>query len=353
VGLPITASVQLAGSVFTGTRSAGAMPITATLSRVMPLTVTVLYSTTDGTALAGQDYIAANGVLTFAPGLTQAAITVTVLPAEYGVPGKVFSVALSGPVSATLGAPNTATVTILNGAAPPSVHLSSSHYSVSESGGSAVITATLSAASALTATVHYSTSDGTALAGSDYLASSGVLTFTPGLTQTLFSVPIISDTLHEADETFGVALAGPAGANLGAPAAATVTIYDDDPAPGVSFSSAAYTVTETDGAAVITVTLSAASGLTATVHVATADGSAAAGSDYSPVSRTLTFAPGQVQQVLTVPITNDTQVEGSETVTLTLSSPVEAVLDAHSTATLVILDDGVDFRLYLPAVFRP
>ena len=232
------------------------------------------------------------------------------------------------------------------------VQFTSSHYSAPHSAGTVPITVTLSGPLLVTATVQYSTTNGTALAGLDYVAADGTLTFTPGLTQTAFAVALLPVTPGGPDRDFSMTLISPTVAALGAPATATVTLHNDAPLPAVRFSGAVYTVGESSGSATITVTLSAASGLTATVHYATSNGTATAGSDYTPVSGTLTFAPGQVQQVFTVPITNDVQAEPSETVLLMLSSPSQAVLGSPSAASLTILDDDLEFRLYLSLVRR-
>ncbi|HEX4608391.1 MAG TPA: Calx-beta domain-containing protein [Urbifossiella sp.] len=183
------------------------------------------------------------------------------------------------------------------------------------------MTVTLSQASAQTVTVHYQTADGTATAWSDYTPASGTLTFAPGQTAASFSVPIIDDGLIESDETVGLSLSMPSGAVLGAPAAATLTIHDNDALPpSVAFASTAYSVPEPAGSAVVTVTLSAAATQTVTVAYWTFPGTATAGADYTPVSGTLTFAPGQTAAVFTVPIIDDTLVEGDETVQLVLVS---------------------------------
>ncbi len=92
----------------------------------------------------------------------------------------------------------------------------------------ATITAILSAPSAFTITVDYGTSDGTALAGSDYVTTTGTLTFTPGLTLTTFSIPITSDALAEPDETVNLTLSGPSLASLGVPNVAVLTIADGE-----------------------------------------------------------------------------------------------------------------------------
>ncbi len=126
--------------------------------------------------------------------------------------------------------------------APPAVQFSSGAYSVVEGAGPALITATLSAASPLTATVDYSTMDGTALAGSDYITTSGTLTFTPGVTSQTFSVPILDDEIDEPAETVSLALSGPFQLLFGAPVTAVLTIFDDNDAPVTA--NDAFTVTE-------------------------------------------------------------------------------------------------------------
>jgi hypothetical protein len=81
-------------------------------------------------------------------------------------------------------------------------------------------------------TVGYATSNGTAVAGVDYTATRGTLTFGPGEASKSFTVRVASDGVHEADETFQATLANAAGgAALGSPAGATVTIVNDDTAP--------------------------------------------------------------------------------------------------------------------------
>jgi len=81
------------------------------------------------------------------------------------------------------------------------------------------VTVTLSAASGQTITVNYSTADGTALAGSDYTASSGTLTFAPGQTSKTVTVTVLGDTVVEGTESFTLNLSGATNATLPAPKA--------------------------------------------------------------------------------------------------------------------------------------
>jgi CSLREA domain-containing protein len=88
-------------------------------------------------------------------------------------------------------------------------------------------TVTLSAASASTVTVNFATADGTATAGSDYLAAAGTLTFTPGTTTQPVNVTVVGDTVVEGSETFVVNLSGAANATIITPQG-TGTITNDD-----------------------------------------------------------------------------------------------------------------------------
>jgi len=90
----------------------------------------------------------------------------------------------------------------------------------------------LSPPSSVTATVSYATANGTATAGSDYTAASGIVTFAPGTTTQSVPVQVLGDVVVEADETFLVNLSAPTNATLG-DAQGVGTIADDD-APSLS-----------------------------------------------------------------------------------------------------------------------
>lgn len=98
-------------------------------------------------------------------------------------------------------------------------------------GGSAVFTIGKSGAASVSCSVAYATFDGTATAGSDYSAKSGILTFGASDTSLPLSVQTTDDSVHENAETFGLALSNPSGgAVVGTPRSATATIEDNDSA---------------------------------------------------------------------------------------------------------------------------
>ena len=191
-----------------------------------------------------------------------------------------------------------------------------------------LFTVSLSAASANTVSVHYASADGTAMAGSDYTAVSGTLTFAPGETSKTISVAVAGDTINEPDETFVVNLSNPSNATI-ADGQGQATILNDDPPPP-SLAIGDVTVNEGNSgvtSAVFSVTLSSASSQTVTVNYASADGSAkVATKDYVAVSGTLTFAPGQTTGTIVVSITGDRKREKDETFFVNLSSPSNATI---------------------------
>ncbi|MFZ4374275.1 MAG: Calx-beta domain-containing protein, partial [Mycobacterium sp.] len=204
-------------------------------------------------------------------------------------------------------------------------------------------TVTLSKASTTPVTVGYATTNGTATAGSDFTATTGTLTFAPGVTSQQITVPILADTAVESSETFTVTLSKPSGATI-AGATATGTITDSNTAaaaPKVSIADLA--VTEGNGEHahfMFTATLDKASATPVSVNYATSNGTATAGVDYTAGSGTITFAPGETTQTVHVGIIGDTVVEPNETFSITLSAPTGATI-ARATAIGTILTDDI------------
>jgi hypothetical protein len=198
-----------------------------TLSPASAQTVTVHYATSDGTALAGTDYASQLGVVTFAAGQTAATIGVTIDADAASSPNESFFVNLSSPTGSVIG-DTKALGTIVNGGPVPRPSLYITNATVVDGGSvNARVTVTLSGRTAKSVTVGYSTSNGAAIAGTDFVAKSGTLTFAPGQTSLTINIAILDDTVVEGTEDFVVNLAAPTNATLG-DGTATVTILDDD-----------------------------------------------------------------------------------------------------------------------------
>jgi hypothetical protein len=228
---------------------------------------------------------------------------------------------------------------VTGGAPLPTLSIGDASVSEGDSGTTTLtFTASLSAAAASAVTVNYATANGTASAGSDYVAASGTLTFAVGQSSKTVSVTINGDTSVEADETFAVNLSAASGATI-ADASGQGTIVNDDVAPPLpTLSIGDVTVTEGNAAvtATFTVSLSAAATGAVTVNYATADGTALAGSDYTAASGSVSFAVGESAKTLIVTIGGDTVVEPDENFAVNLSGASGATIaDAAARGTIV------------------
>jgi bacillolysin len=191
----------------------------------------------------------------------------------------------------------------------------------------ATFTVSVSAVPSSGFTVNYATANGTALSGSDYTATSGVLTFLAGQTSKTISVPILGDLVAEAAETFVVNLSGSTGPPI-ADSQGVGTIVNDDSSAVLSIGPV--TVIEGDGGAstdmTFTVSMTGVPIETVTVDYTATDGSASAGSDYIFTPGSLSFPLGQTTRTITVTVPDDSTVEPDETFSITLSaSPVEVL----------------------------
>ena len=250
------------------------------LSHPTAQAVSATYATTDGTGQAPVDYQSATGTVTFAPGTTEASIPVTIQGNSVREPAKMFTLALTAPVNAVL-ADAQATGTIVNDDPVPQVSIADVTLVEGHSGvTNALFAVTLSGGTTEDVVMSFTTTDGSAVAGSDYTAVSGQLTIPARALSGTISVPVRGDLLDESNETYLVTLSGVTGATI-LRGVATGTVTDDDGGPSLTIGDV--TVTEGDTGttnAVFTVSLSAASGQTVTVTYATANGTAVAPADY-------------------------------------------------------------------------
>ncbi len=190
-----------------------------------------------------------------------------------------------------------------------------------------------------TTTVSWATEDQTATAAADYVASSGELRFFPGQSVQSLSVPLLNDGLTETNEQFGIRLTGASlDAAVRQPQVAIVTILDND--IGIRFATSTVHVAENAGYAVIPVRREADSLDVATVEWFTvSNGLAQAGVDYEAVSGTLTFAVGETEKSILVPIYGNPLPERPETFTVRLRQVSATSRVAPPTNVIVQIDD--------------
>ena len=213
--------------------------------------------------------------------------------------------------------------------------------SADEAAGVATVTVSIPAPVPQDVSVTLTTGNGSATAPADYTATMTTVVIPAGQQSVSVGIPIVDDALDEADETFTVTLSNPAGGVLGVPQR-TVTIVDNDPLPALRIADAVVLEGDSGTTALsFTVSLSAASGRAVSVTAATSDGTATAGTDYMAVSTTLVIPAGSTAATFSVTIVGDVTAEPDETLNVTLSAPVNAVLDDPSALGVIATDDAV------------
>lgn len=295
----------------------GTLVFTVTRSGNTASTVTVNYASANVTAVAGSDYTAASGTLTFAPNETTKTISIATLDDAIAEPTETLTVALSGASTNASISVGTATGTINDNDVSPA-NLSVSGASVAE-GGTLVFTVTRSGNTTIAAGASYMTVNGSALAGSDYLAASGGVNFAANQTTATISVATVDDAAVEPIETMTVTLSSPMANTTIVAGTATGTITDNDVATVISLTNNP-TVNE-GGNLVFTLSASPAPNSPLTVSYATVDGTATAPANYLAQSGTVTFAAGQTTQSVTITTVDDKLRTGALTMSLNLSAP--------------------------------
>lgn len=199
-------------------------------------TISVDYVTSDGTAKTGTNYTRTSGRLTFGPNVSSQTITVPIVDNSITQGTTSFTVSLSNPLgdgtgtAPKLGSPRIATVNIIDNDAT-TFQFGSDTYTANDNAGAAQIEVTLSRIGNPDSTysVSYATRDLTAQAGRDYVATSGTLTFGPGVTSRTISVPLIKEPVGEPTRQFEIVLSHPTGgAMLGTQSSTVVNITNPD-----------------------------------------------------------------------------------------------------------------------------
>jgi hypothetical protein len=195
----------------------------------------------------------------------------------------------------------------------------------------------LSASSSQSVSCSFATSNGTATAGSDYVATSGALTFAPGEVEKQVVVVVNGDTVDEAQETLFLDISNVQNATVSS-SRGTGFIVDDD-GPTISINDVS--VTEGNAGmktATFTLTLSASSVEAIAIRAITTAGTATASTDYNSINSVVIFQPGTVNRTLDVGIIGDTDLESNETFSVNLSEAFATTI-ADGAGVGTILDD--------------
>jgi exo-beta-1,3-glucanase (GH17 family) len=208
--------------------------VPVTLSKAFDKVVSVKYSTSNLTAIAGEDYAVASGTLSFPLGQVSQDISIEIKGDTAVESDESFKINLSDPVNGTL-LTTAANIIIQNDDIPPVLpKLSIQDLSVLEGSytASQTLTVSLDKASDKTITVDYATANASAVATDDYIAKSGTLSFPAGSTSQNIYILTVGDLMLEPDEAFKVVLSNPTNATISS-GTSTITVTNDDQALGM------------------------------------------------------------------------------------------------------------------------
>lgn len=230
-----------------------------------------------------------------------------------------------------------------SGPAPAQVAFSSAGYTINEDAGTVTVQLVRSVNMSSAFTVNVSTTDGTALAGTDFTAQTNVpVVFAASDTTKNLDIPILDRALFQGSRAFSVTMALASGtATLVTPTSATVTIAETDPQPATfTLSAATYSVVENGGSAALTINRTGSTSGALTVDIATANGTALAGTDYTAPATTVNFGDGDTSIIVNVNVADRAGFQGDRAFTATISNPSGgSVLGATTSASVTIQDN--------------
>ncbi|HEX3249193.1 MAG TPA: Calx-beta domain-containing protein, partial [Pyrinomonadaceae bacterium] len=200
--------------------------------------ISVDYATSDGTAIAGQDYTAASGTLNFNSGETLKTFQIPIADDGTTEPDETFTVTLRNASSLeALGAPSIMNVTIQDRTTTPLIFITDAAVVEGNTGSETdlVFTVALSAATGKTVSGNYSMLSFSAFGGNkcdnavgiDYINTNGSFSFQPGTTEFSIPVKVCGDPFAEANETFRVLISNVSNATLLQNQAIGTIINDD------------------------------------------------------------------------------------------------------------------------------
>ena len=330
--------------------------------------VQVDVATSDGTAIAGQDYVAVSKTLTFPSGETFESFNVPLLDTLKVGPNLTINLTLSNPRGGNsfnnlvLGVQPTAVLTILNDNS--TVSFSSPNYRIVKNNaqGSANIYLERSGSTIGQATVDFATTTtGTAIPGIDFTPVASTVVFSPGQTEVVVTVPVINNGLVEGNTTVGLAIMNASNTVPSVPSTSLLTIVDNNLSPGnLSFAGTNYIVYEnpatnsnaTNAVAAIKILRTGGTLGQVSVQIGVSGGTALPGVDYIATNQTLAFADGQTENTFYVTIPHNPRVTGNQYVNIGLSNPTGgALILGPSSEQLIIVDQDVGFGFVQPSYF--
>ncbi len=314
--------------------------------------VSIDWTTNDSSALAGTNYLAGAGTLSWADGDSgPRTITVPILADGIAAPTLYANVSFANPTGGLIVPAGTScSLAILDGdGAAGLLGFSETVLDVREDAGQALALVTRSGGAQGAVSVDWSTSDGSAVSGAQYSGGSGTLSWADGdAAPKAIAIPIHHDGAPGPGSAFYIDLANPSGGaaidfGFDGRYEIVVAIADVDfPVDTIAWSASALTVHELDGSVTLTATRSGAALGPVSALAQVRAGSATPGVDYAAADvASLDWAAGDLApKSVTIPLLHNGQASGARGFRVVLGPASGGALTAlPNAAAITILDD--------------
>lgn len=221
-------------------------------------------------------------------------------------------------------------------AAQPVVEINGGTFQALQSDASVVLPVLRTGNTNLSVSVQFGTRDLDAQAGSDYVGTNGTLTFGPGEVAKLVTIPLLNDGQAENFEQLAVFLTNAVSSTLGFLTNATITVFGvDNP---VQIVTPDITTNELAGSVSVSI-VRAGTNLASSVWCQTLDGTAISGSQFINLSQTISFAPGQATNTISLRLLDDVLFGQDRFFNVVLSNATNLQIGTRSNLTVTILDN--------------
>ena len=311
-----------------------------TIQRTGDLTnpASVTFSTLDGSAISGKNYIGKTGVVVISPGQSSVRVEVPLLKKSLKT-NVTFTFRLIGSSDSALSSPSSVVETVCNlHNQHGTLEFSSATFLANETGPTAIVTVKRKGGTDGTVSASYSTANGSAIGGINYAPVANRVMLRNGQKTATFQIPVFDDHIATPDKQFFVGLVGTTGgATLGAARIASVSLIDCDGPSGV-FQFERSAITARKGArnlAINVVRIGGNSG-SATLAYTFKNGSAKSGSQFVGQNGLLTFGNGFTIMPISVPLKPSGGSHPAQTFTISLGNPNLGRLGFQNTVTVTI-----------------
>ena len=346
--------------------NSGELAVNVSIPAIIHRDITFDFDMVDVTTTKEIDYFEA-GVRkgTISAGSRTGSFTIPIVDDVSNEGNETFTLSLSQPINAVFSGNVDSineTVTIEDDE-PPTLKFKTNNFNVEENvtGSAFLVEYQLTNPTGQNVTFEYGMTDITATKGVDYTEKALTerkITIISGDTSGSFSIPIENDNTNEGDESFILALSDIVGAvsiDGSNSISQTITIEDDE-LPTLSFATSTFKVFEDVGDYTVEIKLSGPTDEDVSFKYALTDDSASKGFDYTEAEegeRTLTISGGDITQIISIPIRDDSSDEEDETFTLTLSDLSGAIFAEGSNLpkTITIVDNDSIFLSFLTTNF--